>query len=151
MRRQPEDKAALEGMTISPAQLMDEGTEYAGVTVAKPWGHESQAYRKGDFAVWRLALTARAETSLHAHLNKDTMLIVSEGRVIVETLGNRMPLVAGDVCVIEAGVFHKTFALTGAVVVEVETSGNRRDLVRLSDRYGRVGQSYESLPEAVGV
>lgn len=138
------DRRALAERRIDPAQLVDDGRNYRGVIVPKPWGNEREVYRQA-FSVWRLQIDSRAETSFHCHTEKDTMLIVSEGAVIVETLAGKQHLREGGVLIIERGVFHRTFALEGAVVVEVETSGNRRDLVRLHDRYGRAGLPYERL------
>ena len=47
---------------------------------------------------------------------------------------------------IDKGVFHQTTATSnsGAFLMEIETPVNKRDLVRLKDKYGREGEGYES-------
>ena len=47
---------------------------------------------------------------------------------------------------IDKGVFHQTTAISpkGAFLMEIETPVNKRDLVRLKDKYGREGEGYES-------
>lgn len=142
LQQSAEDRAALSGLRVDPSALADDGADYAGIAVAKPWGGEKQVYRR-EFSVWRLEITARAETSFHCHTEKDTMLIVSEGAVIVETFAGKRQLREGDMLIVERGVFHRCFALESAVVIEVESSSNRRDLVRLADRHGRAGRPYE--------
>lgn len=146
VKRTPEDVAALRSMNVDRDQVADDGTVYDGVTVTKPWGHESQVFhRRGGFSVWRLSITSRSETSFHCHPGKDTVLVVSAGHIIVHTFGGRVPMIEGDVCIIEAGAFHKTLAVVSSTVVEMESSGNRRDLVRFADRYGRAGKAYEAV------
>lgn len=142
------DRAALDKLVIDPLLLEDDGTDWSGRVVSKPWGSEFQIYRSGQFTAWQLNLNARAETSMHVHLRKSSVLTVSDGRVIVETLGGKRSLSAGDSVIIPAGVFHKTFALGAAVVMEIEDSSNRRDIVRLSDRYGRPKQGYSGIYKA---
>jgi mannose-6-phosphate isomerase-like protein (cupin superfamily) len=94
--------------------------------------------------VWRLTLSAGAETSMHCHPQKRTALLVESGSAILDTLNNRYPLNAGDMVHIERGAFHRTRTEFGVVLLEIETPPNKLDLVRLEDRYGRVGKGYEA-------
>ena len=125
--------------------LRDDGTDYAGLVVTKPWGSEWQVFCNAEFSAWRLNINAVAETSMHCHPNKTTVLFVAEGEVEVSTLGKRFNMVAGNSLVIEPGVFHRTASVAGAVVMELESPTNKRDLVRIDDRYGRAGTGYECV------
>lgn len=137
------DVNALAAVRHNPADLADDGTKWAGVVVTKPWGSEREVYRAGAVSMWQLTLKPKAETSMHCHPNKRTVLIVESGACIVETLAGWHELHAGDIAHIEPGAFHRTKTERGAVLLELETPPNKRDLVRLLDKYGRVGQGYE--------
>jgi mannose-6-phosphate isomerase-like protein (cupin superfamily) len=134
------DQMALARIKIGDTS--DDGFNYAGEVVAKPWGFEYEITKSNDRSVWALHLSPESETSMHCHLVKHTSLIVMSGRVAVRGLVEMMLLEAGERVEIEAGAFHRTRTSLGAVVVEVESPSNRRDLVRLYDAYGRVGQGY---------
>ena len=137
------DRDALARLAPRREDQADDGFDYRGVTVAKPWGHEAQLHRGGAVSVWRLTLRAGAETSMHCHPGKRTALIVESGEAVLHTLTRRYDLRAGDFVHIEAGAFHRTETARGAVLLEVESPPVKRDLVRLSDVYGRQGQGYE--------
>lgn len=125
--------------------LRDDGTDYAGIVVPKPWGREWQLFRNAEFSAWRLEIDAGAETSMHCHVEKTTVLFVVEGEAEVSTLNKRFGMAIGDALIIERGVFHRTTSARGAVVMELESPANKRDLVRIDDRYGRAGTGYECV------
>ena len=130
---------------VGDQDLRDDGTDYEGVVVQKPWGSEWQGFRNAEFSAWQLNINAGAETSMHCHPGKTTILVVTEGEVVVSTLESSFWMSVGQVLIIERGVFHRTAssALAGAVVMELESPANKRDLVRIEDRYGRAGMGYE--------
>jgi mannose-6-phosphate isomerase-like protein (cupin superfamily) len=143
IERTDADREALFGMDVKPEDLEDDGVDYTGVVVRKPWGHEIQLYKSRAASFWRLSLENGAETSMHCHPGKRTILMVEEGEVILYTLTRQYTLRAGDFVHIEPGAFHRSRAEQGAVIIEVESPPNKQDLVRYSDRYGRQGKGYE--------
>ena len=92
---------------------------------------------------------------MHCHPNKKTSLMVLSGEAIVRSLNEKMYVQAGNVIDIEKKAFHSTEAITepGAIVMETETPTDKHDLLRLEDKYGRVGMQYEgkehSLPRSM--
>lgn len=143
IERTDADREALGAMAVKPEDLADDGRDYRGVVVAKPWGHEVEFYRSCTASFWRLSLKAGSETSMHCHPGKRTVLIVEEGEAVLFTLVRQYRLHPGDFVHIEAGAFHRTMTESGATLIEVESPPNKRDLVRYQDRYGRQGQGYE--------
>lgn len=139
------DREALSGIAVG--DLSDDGFDYTGCVVRKPWGFEYQIAATKEKAVWALHLSPGSETSMHCHPGKATELVVVVGTVIVWGLVGHMLLSAGQRVSIPAGKFHRTSTADGAVVIEVESPPNKRDLVRLSDKYGRQGRGYE-VPNA---
>lgn len=136
------DRAQLAALSVDPETLKDDGTDWSGKVVQKPWGQEYEVHRHLGSSVWRLDMLANSETSMHCHVSKSTILFVTEGEVEVSTLDSRFSLVKGGFVILEAGVFHRTSTIKGASLYELETPGNRNDLVRLRDKYGREGKGY---------
>lgn len=137
------DREALARAGIEAAALADDGTDYSGRVVRKPWGAERETFRCAQLSVWRLRLDAKSETSMHCHPNKTTVLIVEEGSVILSTLQDRIALRQNDVVLLKPGTFHRTATEQPATLTEIEWPPNKRDLVRIGDRYGREGKGYE--------
>lgn len=142
IERTLKDIDALAGCRYEPAALIDDGTDWSEKIVKKPWGYERQEYRKGAWSFWQLIIEYGAETSMHCHPGKTTILLVESGIIKLETLGEEYMLRPGDSATIEPGAFHRSFAGMGAVLLEAESPPIKRDLVRLSDKWGR-GQGYE--------
>ena len=133
---------------IDPEEMEDDGTDYLGKTIKKPWGHEVEKYRDEHVSVWWLHLFPGKETSMHCHPNKSTLLVIMGGKAILSTLNGDHEIEDGDIVVIEKGAFHRTRSNGSAVVMyELEAPPNKRDLVRLEDAYGR-GQGYERVEPA---
>ena len=128
-------------ININASDLTDDNKSYAGVSVEKPWGGEEELHLTSDCSVWRLWIELGHETSMHCHPQKNTVLIVEMGEIELWTLNGMNRLCAGQSALIEKGVFHRIKSGFGARVLELEWPPNRRDLVRLEDRYGR-GQGY---------
>lgn len=137
------DRQALADLGTLKPLASAEVAHYSSGVVQKPWGCEYEVSRNATESVWNLHLLANAETSMHCHLEKDTMLIVTSGEVEFSTLGLTVTLGIGARVMIERGVFHRTATRNGAMLVEIESPPNKADLVRLSDKYGREGKGYE--------
>ena len=140
------DQQELAKLRIDPGEVKNDFYNYSKVVVKKPWGYEYLLFANDLIAVWVLYLKKGAQTSMHCHPNKKTSLIVLEGEGACATLIGEIRRQAGEGLLIDKGVFHQTTTLseTGAFVMEIETPVNKRDLVRLKDKYGRAGQGYET-------
>lgn len=119
--------------------------DYKGIVVNKPWGYEYLMYENQYVAIWILYLKHNNGTSMHCHPNKKTCYIVLSGIVKCLTLEGWMVREAGDGLIIDEGVFHCTRVVSepGAMLMEIESPPNKKDLVRLKDEYGRENQGYE--------
>lgn len=116
--------------------------DFSRAIVPKPWGFEFQVSLNAKQAVWKLHLNIASETSMHAHPNKETLLIVTSGEVEFSTLTGTHHLGTGAIVRIERGTFHKSYSRQGAELIEIESPPKKNDLVRLSDKYGREGKGY---------
>lgn len=118
------------------------------IVISKPWGAEYLCGRNKYLEVWELYINPASSTSLHCHPEKDTLNLVLEGSVDLETFGKREILVAGDFRLIKAGAIHRTInnsiGLT-ARVLEIESPPNKYDLIRVQDTYGRESLGYVPL------
>lgn len=114
------------------------------LVVGKPWGFEYSVFQQ-DTSVRVLHIRPGEETSLHCHLNKDVILIVLSGIVLVDVNDERFTLVTFESKSIPKKVFHKTFNAIDdeeAVVLEIESKSDIHDLLRGTDKYNR-SQGYE--------
>lgn len=143
----PQDSQKLADLGQGVSLPQNTNIDYSRVVVRKPWGKEYLLYQTADVAIWILKINCNAETSMHCHLNKKTSLIALEGAVSVSTLHETCSLKPADGVIISKGVFHQTknIELTGATswIMEIESPVNKHDLVRIGDKYGRVGFGYE--------
>lgn len=140
------DQEILENLLFNPNNIQDDHYDYSKVVVKKPWGYEYLIFSNKLCAVWILYLKAGAQTSMHCHPGKKTSLVVLEGKVNCASIIKSLDLFAGEGLVIDKGVFHQTTTIseTGAFLMEIETPVNKRDLIRLKDKYGREGKGYET-------
>lgn len=143
VERKEADVSALARMDVDPAAREDDGKDWTGVVVTKPWGFEREIHRAGMVSIWRLWLNAGCETSLHCHVYKRTELVVERGVVVLETLSGHHVLHGGEAANIAPGVFHRSKSVCGAVLIEIETPPNKNDIVRYQDKYGREGRPYQ--------
>lgn len=113
--------------------------------IEKPWGFEYRIYCDSIFDVWKLHISENESTSMHCHIQKDTVLICLEGSGRTQFLdGNQYHLRPGESIYINKGVFHQTTAGdSGIELLEIENPRNKFDLLRLQDKYGRQNTAYE--------
>lgn len=135
----------MKSISIDPTAAADEDIDYSNVVVNKPWGYEYQAFQNENVAVWILHIKHGFQTSLHCHPAKKTSLVILQGTVISSNLNGDIQLSVGEGLFLEKGVFHSTKAISPgeAIVMETETPINKKDLVRLQDKYGRQHTAYE--------
>ncbi len=140
------DDEALNKIDYTQESIQDDNYDYSGVIVIKPWGYEYLLFENKNSAVWILHVNPESSTSMHCHPKKKTSLIVLQGSVVCSTLDEDYACGVGMGLIIEKGVFHQTKVISKepAIVMEIETPVNKRDLVRLRDQYGREGKAYEN-------
>ncbi len=144
--------ARLERATVQREVPGSAAHRYLDDRISKPWGCEIRVYDDRWIDVWQLFIDAGHGTSLHAHPRKDTYLVCVDGEGMICTgAGDAVALRRGTVLRIGAGALHASFSLVGMSLLEVELPRDKLDLVRIDDRYGRTGVTYEadgaSLPE----
>ena len=115
--------------------------------VDKPWGHEEIfALVEGSYIGKLLFVSAGESLSLQYHHTKDETIALVSGQVEID-LGESadtlraVSLSPGDSVHVVPGMLHRLRAVEDSVLVEASTadSGWREDVVRLEDRYGRLG------------
>ena len=112
--------------------------------VAKPWGHE-QIWAAGPGYVGKILHVRAGESlSLQYHRRKDESIRILSGALDFEVgvrggRRRRVRLEAGDAWYIPPGTVHRMTAVDDTDVLEVSTP-QLDDVVRLEDRYGRVGR-----------
>jgi len=113
--------------------------------VNKPWGYEYLAYESEDVALWVLHLNKGFSTSMHAHPQKTTGLVILSGSIELGFIADSKVITAPDKQMIRRGLFHQSRAISDNVILlEVETPNDKGDLVRLFDDHGREALGYES-------
>jgi mannose-6-phosphate isomerase len=113
--------------------------------VTKPWGGELWFAHTDQYAGKILRVRAGCRLSVQFHKEKDETSFVLSGRVIVsqgespDALTTR-ELGPGDSWRNSPRIVHTLEAVVDAEVIEVSTP-QLEDVVRLEDRYGRVGDT----------
>ena len=113
--------------------------------VDKPWGHELHfALVDGKYCGKQLHIDAGQALSLQYHEVKDETVFVQTGRLLfhvgkeVEDLVE-FELLPGEAIHLVPGTIHRMTAVEDTVVLEASTT-ELADVVRLEDRYGRIGR-----------
>lgn len=138
-----EDLAALDKLSIPSKN--NEAFDFSNKLVKKPWGYEYLLFENEDVAIWILHIKAQHKTSMHCHIEKNTSLISLSGTITCKTLNDITELNELEGIDFGEKKFHETLNASNSdvIVMEIETPVNKWDLVRINDKYGRVGQSYE--------
>jgi mannose-6-phosphate isomerase len=111
--------------------------------VSKPWGHETIWARTERYVGKILHVRKGESLSLQYHRAKEETIRVLSGVLSFEVGGPDEPLrtvrlAAGEGWHIPPGTRHRMTALEDTDILEVSTT-ELDDVVRLEDRYGRVG------------
>lgn len=117
---------------------------YNKVVVQKPWGYEYLAYDNDSVGLWILHIKAGHSTSMHCHPQKNTGLVLLDGKAKISFLNDTFDVSKYDKMMIRKGLFHKTSATTDCILLEIESPKDKEDLVRLEDNYGRENKDYEN-------
>jgi acetolactate synthase-1/2/3 large subunit len=159
INKKTSDRSLLTEFTSEKRRKKKSAFDYADVIVKKPWGYEYLVFENDFVAIWMLHIVRTRKTSMHAHLNKKTALILLSGSANCCHLGGEIKLEPMDGIIIEEGSFHSTEAFSllpieplsenGIWVMEIESPPVKTDLIRVKDQYGRKGASYEGLEQMV--
>lgn len=153
------NKVSNENFKIEGNNQDTQPFDYSNVIVKKPWGYEYLVFKNDFVAIWMLQIIRKRKTSMHAHPNKKTGLILLSGSAACYHEDGVTELYSMDGVVIEKGAFHSTEAFSalpilphsenGVWVMEIESPPIKTDLVRMKDAYGRAGASYEGIDNMV--
>ena len=147
IKRLVKSKSDIENLSRLKTSIpnLQSNLNYRGIVVNKPWGYEYLMFENQHTAVWILYLRSGHATSMHCHPNKRSSLVVISGRVVLSSLEGWYELKEGGSAIIDEAVFHSSKATSkkGALVMEIESPPNKKDLARLKDDYGRENLEYE--------
>jgi len=109
--------------------------------VEKPWGYERIWANTDRYVGKVLHINAGQALSVQYHERKDETISLLAGEMIFRVKNGdtltEIPLKAGEAFHIAPGTVHQMEAVTDCDVLEASTP-ELHDVVRLSDRYGRV-------------
>jgi quercetin dioxygenase-like cupin family protein len=116
--------------------------------VEKPWGYELH-WAKTDRYVGKVIHVNRGHAlSLQYHNRKDETIYLWSGKLLfeieVEGRLQASELAPGDAVHVTPGTVHRMTAIEDSDIFEVSTP-ELDDVVRLEDRYGRVGRSESTM------
>jgi mannose-6-phosphate isomerase len=119
--------------------------------IPKPWGSEVWFAHTDGYAGKILRVRAGCRLSIQYHEQKDETSYVLSGRVIVSQGDSAEQLSARELGPGESWrnpplLVHTLEAIEDAEILEVSTP-QLDDVVRLEDRYGRVGDSGRFMPQ----
>jgi mannose-6-phosphate isomerase-like protein (cupin superfamily) len=112
------------------------------IITEKPWGNESLIFQGFGYAVKKITLNDKEQTSLHYHNVKHETISVHSGQlsVYLKHLDGTEELVilkAGESLPIAPRVVHRMSCDLGASVYFEAQTDHLDDVVRISDSYGR--------------
>ena len=106
--------------------------------VDQPWGREVWYAHTGRYAGKVLEVDKGHVLSLQKHEVKHETLYLHAGRMSFRLGDTTFEWLPGQVVTIPPGTIHRMEALVDSSILEVSTP-ELDDVVRLEDRYGRVG------------
>jgi mannose-6-phosphate isomerase-like protein (cupin superfamily) len=123
-----------------------EFNSYRNLVVRKPWGFEFVCSEFPNISILILHIKNGEETSMHVHTEKDTPMILAQGKLKVKTLDNEYNVNVGEIIIINRKIYHQLCSYSDdTILIEFEMfNPNKNDLIRYKDKYGRKNLSYES-------
>jgi mannose-6-phosphate isomerase-like protein (cupin superfamily) len=112
--------------------------------IDKPWGYELHWALTDRYVGKVLHVNAGHALSLQYHNRKDETILLWSGRILMEVQEGtdlaKREMRPGDRLHITPGTVHRMTAIEDSDIIEVSTP-ELDDVVRLEDRYGRVGKT----------
>ena len=126
--------------------LQQEFESYRRLIVLKPWGYEFVCCEIDNLSLLVLHIKNGHSTSLHAHRNKDTPMLLAQGSLIIESIDEKYEVKPNQIVIINRQIFHKLCSYSDdTVVLEFEMKQpNKNDLIRYKDEYSREKLKYET-------
>lgn len=125
--------------------------DYKNKVCIKPWGYEFLCYESKNIGIWFLNIIYNNFTSLHCHLEKDTIVFVLEGLLEIETIDEKIILNEFDYFYIPKRKFHalkSLFENTKILEMEIYTENinysDKNDLIRYKDVLKRYDNNYKN-------
>lgn len=112
--------------------------------IEKPWGHEIHWAVSPQYVGKILFIKAGESLSLQYHETKEETIYIQQGRMILahgkdpEHLDD-LEMIPGMSFHIPPGLIHRMTSVEDCTVLEASTC-HLEDVVRIKDRYGRVGE-----------
>jgi len=106
-------------------------------TVEKPWGREEWYVLNDKYCLKRLYVNGQHHSSEQYHEKKKETLFLESGVVTLFREGEIILMKCGVPYTINPKEVHQIWAHSDSVILEVSTP-EVDDVVRLSDKYGRV-------------
>jgi mannose-6-phosphate isomerase-like protein (cupin superfamily)/GTP:adenosylcobinamide-phosphate guanylyltransferase len=127
-------------------KLKQEFESYKRLIVLKPWGYEFVCCEMDNLSLLVLHIKNGHSTSLHAHSNKDTPMLLAQGSLVIESLDKKYEVKPNQIIIINRQIFHKLCSYSDdTIVLEFEMKKpNKNDLIRYKDDYSRENLKYES-------
>ena len=119
---------------------------YRSLIVNKPWGYEFVCSEFENISLLVLHIKNGEETSFHVHSEKDTPMILAQGKMTIKTADNEYTVNVGEIVLLNRQIFHKLCSYDdNTILLEFEMMRpNKNDLIRLNDKYSREQKSYET-------
>ena len=140
------DFELLENLSENKVTFQNQPDNYRNVVIEKPWGHEFAIVTRENASVWYLNMNKDHSTSFHCHPNKKTTLCVVSGSILLKSLNTEHVLNRFDSIEIHESAFHKIYCTEEkTVLLEIESTSDKLDLVRYTDDYNRENMKYEGV------
>lgn len=112
------------------------------VITEKPWGNETLIFQGYGYAVKKITLNDKEQTSLHYHNFKHETISVFSGVLSVylrhlDGAEEKIVLNAGESLPITPKIIHRMNSEAGVSVYFEAQTDDLDDVVRISDSYGR--------------
>jgi len=110
------------------------------LNIIKPWGKEVILQYSNFYCIKKLYLNKGHSISLQYHNNKDESwyILSGHGNVILNNIAKSFFVQNNDFIHIPKRTVHRIEAIEDIIILEISSSSNKNDIVRLEDLYGRV-------------
>ena len=125
--------------------IQQEMESYENMIIKKPRGFEFLAIELKKLSLLVLHIKNNESTSMHCHSDKDTPMLLAQGKLTIKTLTEEYPVIAGDIVILNRKIFHQLCSYSdNTIVLEFEMEKpNKNDLIRYKDKYNREKKNYE--------
>ncbi len=110
------------------------------MNIIKPWGKEEILQCSDYYYIKKLYLNKGHSISLQYHNHKDESwyILNGKGNVILNSKTKSFHVQNNDLIHIPKKTIHRIEAIEDIIILEISSSSNSNDIVRLEDMYGRV-------------